>query len=264
MNRSAFTLIELLVVVAIIGVISTISIVSFSSAREKARISNGLQYSQNLLTSTGDDLVGRWDFDECSGTDIHDTSSMKRDRVFSGTLGWSTDTPSGKGCSMYFNGASNVDIPYSWTLKRNSFSASGWIKTTRANAYQNIGQAGIGGGSAHLIHISNVGTARFCVRVGFGCAVGTKFIADGKWHLIVVVGDSQSIRAYIDGSSTPDIVQGPDSNTTTGTMSIGSLGGVSDFYTGYTDDIRFYDRALTAKEIETLYVETISPTFAKN
>lgn len=129
--KQAFTLIELLVVIAIIGVISTLSIISFSSARDKARIANGLNFEAQLLRSLGDEVVGRWDFDDCSGTTFVDSSGYNNNGTIVRTEMWSTETPSGKGCSLSFNGTSDYGwIPDSNVFNLGSFTISAWVKTS--------------------------------------------------------------------------------------------------------------------------------------
>jgi prepilin-type N-terminal cleavage/methylation domain-containing protein len=250
--KRGFTLIELLVVIAIIGLLSTLSVVGFSTAREKARMSKGLAMSSQILRGLGDEAIGRWDFDECSGTTAIDSSGNGKTGTFSATPPtWSTDTPGGNGCSLSFGGASFVTVPYNWTLRYNNFTVSAWIKSSSLGT-ENIVQAGIGGTEAHVIHTDGHRT-RTCINGG--CVAGVKIVKDGKWHFITMVGDTKSIRLYIDGSNTVDLTRPSGSGSTAGTIMFGSLDGSMYFYTGLLDEVRMYDRSYTAKEVNQMYVE---------
>lgn len=67
LHKKGFTLIELLVVIAIIGLLATFTVVQLASAREKIKIAKDSEFEEHLLRGLGDNLVGRWDFDECNG-----------------------------------------------------------------------------------------------------------------------------------------------------------------------------------------------------
>jgi prepilin-type N-terminal cleavage/methylation domain-containing protein len=129
MIRKAFTLVELLVVISIIGLLSSIAVVSMGSSREKARLASGQQFAASVDHAVGDQIVGQWNFDECSGTVANDTSGNGNNGAFVGSPTWSTNTPSGKGCSLNFNAVGNyISVPDSNSLDlASNFTISFWV-----------------------------------------------------------------------------------------------------------------------------------------
>lgn len=254
MKSRGFSLIELLVVIAIIGLLGTLSVVSFSNSREKARVAKGLSHSRSIISAVGDDAIGIWNFDECNGSTAYDSSGMNRHgSIINGS--WSTDTPNGQGCSIGLNGATAyVDPGFTWNIQYNNFTVSTWFKTTT------LADAKILAGNNMPIQVLG-GLLRSCVAA---CVVGTKRIDDNKWHFAAVVGDGTSIRAYLDGNSTPEITMAANSGSTSGAMNIGRWSAGSYYYAGLVDDARLYQRALTTQEIHQMYAEGLRKSVAKN
>lgn len=254
MKQKGFTLIELLVVIAIIGLLGTLSAVSFSSSREKARLAGGLSQSAQILRTTGDDAIANYGLNECSGGTTADQSGLNQTATIVGAT-WSTDTPSAQGCSLSFNGSSNYVItPVSTPIPLNNFTITGWFKTSNPISLQ----IPLSNGSMHPIHLNN-NVMRLCAS---GCSVGTKNLVDGKWHFVAVVGDSKSIRQYIDGSNAPEITQAPSATISSGTFYIGAMPGPGYLFNGLIDDIRIFTRAMTAEDLHRMYTEITTRNLA--
>lgn len=249
MKRRGFTLIELLVVIAIIGLIATLAVVSFGNSREKARLSKGLAMSGQVIRAVGDEAVAVYNMDDCAGNTLTDQSGQSRHATITGAT-WSTDTPSGRGCSLLFNGSTNyVATPLTTPIPLNNFTITGWFKTSGSGL-----QVAFSNSSIHPIHLNNA-VMRLCAN---GCTTGTKTYNDGKWHFVAVVGDNVSIRQYIDGSGGAEITQAASASIASGTFYIGAMDSSSYFFNGRLDETRVFMRALTAKEIHQMYVQELN------
>lgn len=262
MKNQGFTLIELLVVIAIIGLLATLSVVQFSSAREKARISKGQALEGQILRSVGDDVTARWDFDECSGTTVSDQSGYGRNISLVAGTSFSTDTPQKNGCSLAFNGSVNISTA-SVSPVITSLTMSGWIylpSTALHGAVVAIGTGyldgfgfGVGGtqldnnGNHFIVVAGNVGWYNTDVSIGTG------------WHFLAIERNSTKTTCYLDGSLVYTFSGGmvaPAASTYVG--GLGSYAG-SNLSNGVNiDDVRIFNRSLSAQEIHQYYVEGIS------
>jgi prepilin-type N-terminal cleavage/methylation domain-containing protein len=246
--RKGFTLIELLVVIAIIGLLATLSVVSFSTSREKARLSKAAGFEGQILRSTGDDLVGRWDFDECSGTAI-DSSGFGANFVPGAGIAFSTNIPTGQGCSLSFNGGNQVTIPNSILTPLQTRSM--WVYITGAltgNQYMIDEGANINYMTALNSHIY------VCVNTS-NCLISNLQVVQNKWYFIATTFDGTSLTLYVDGSV--DKKQTVPSIATPGPITLGNYGGGGSYrITGNIDNVRIFNRALSSREIHQMYVKS--------
>lgn len=249
-KRRGFTLIELLVVFSVIGLVSTLSITSFSTTKAKAKIAKGLSYEQSVYSLVADDAVAIWDFNECTGTIANDISGNAHHATLLGTT-WSTDTPAKQGCSLSFDGSSaQVDPSYTWSFNHQNFTASAWYKTKKSGE-----QVIFMVGDENVLEMLN---GRLRVNLLMNAASAPKKTNDNIWHFVAITGDAGSIRVYVDGQSKPDITITGDTDSYSGDLVMGRCTGGSWYFSGLLDDIRIYQRSLTAKEIQTLYAKGAS------
>ena len=105
-------------------------------------------------------------------------------------------------------------------------------------------QFGIGNGSSHWFDITSID--------------GSNYL-DGNWHNLVLVINGTSVKLYADGNTTPIAnLTSSVSLGTAGTYNIylGRLGAYNGLYfNGSIDQVRIFNKALSAGEVTTLYNE---------
>ncbi len=89
-----------------------------------------------------------------------------------------------------------------------------------------------------------------------GTPAGTAVIAADGWHHIVceytVSGANVTQNLYIDGALRA-ISTNAQTDPGIDTLSIGVRTGTTDYYNGSIDEVRIYNRALSAAEVNKLY-----------
>ncbi len=265
MIRRAFTLVELLVVISIIGLLSTIAITNMNGSRDKARLAAAKSFSAQIDRVTGSEKDGAWSFDECSGTAVVDGSGYGNNGTMPSAPAWSSNTPSGTGCSLSFDGAGNyIDLG----TAINTVLPSGSSDRT-VSAWVNL-PSFPSGGLKHIFHYGNYannstwGLVLYSVGgelrmgahewgVGAGDFIGN--VPVGKWvHLAITLSGGGTKTHYIDGHIVGTLTRVP---TTVPTYSakIGTRISPAEFFPGSIDDVRVYSQALTAAQIGKLYAE---------
>lgn len=263
-TRRAFTLVELLVVIAIIGLLSSVAVVATSSARDKARVAAGQQFTSQIAQTIGDNLLGAWTFDECSGSAVNDSSGYGHNGTFGGTVTFSTNVPAKSGCSLRFAGAGYATMasqPYA-----GGFTLSLWMNTTNIAAQQAVfGQ----NTATNFLNawMPGDGTIRFETALSNGM-YSNKKLAENSWYQVVMTYDpsaaSGKMKIYIDGALDKSADLAWSGNVVATTAFIGSYNGGSYLFNGYIDDVRIYGSALVASDVKKFYAEGRARFLAEN
>jgi|GEM_PF-1526118 len=174
------------------------------------------------------------------------------------------------------NGSNYVSIPDRQELRLQKFSVSAWFRTTMTNNSSVaiiVNKGGFGNGDGNdrpdmnygiWITGSNQGV-RGKVQAGFEDANGEDYFVtspntynDGNWHYAVVTYDGSVLRLYVDGQQVASLNTNnaiPDYNWDT-PLTIGktALPNVnSNYFIGDIDEVRVYNRALSAQEVSDAY-----------
>jgi prepilin-type N-terminal cleavage/methylation domain-containing protein len=258
MHRRGFTLTELLIAISIIALITTFAVLQMSGSKGKASVARGLSYSQSLLANYGDEAVAVWNFDECSGATVSDASGYKNN----GTMGaaWSTRTPSGKNCSIDTTSGS-VTVPDNSTLDiQDHLTVSLWLyETVEYAGYAAIPIQKYGGTADANFRLyvfgSTYTTPRrlqfYATRGGTWAAIGSYTILDlNEWtHVAITYDSTKGGQLFINGSAKGGFSGTGLLSTNTSDLLMGGS------FPGYIDDVQIFNRALSARDIQTLYAE---------
>ncbi|MDA9775340.1 LamG domain-containing protein [Algibacter sp.] len=176
-----------------------------------------------------------------------------------------------------FNGSSSyISVPNSAGNNMSTFSVSLWFKISNASALGTLISNGLGADNGYYLGVNVGGTIVFLTSDGnsnTATSTSPSTYADGNWHNVVLaytavgVGTS-TYNIYVDGNSTPVITgsNGKFTGTSAQPLTIGKLANSSlYYYNGSIDQVRIFNRAITANEVTTLYNEvqcipTIVPT----
>ena len=162
--------------------------------------------------------------------------------------------------ALSFNGGNYIEATVSLLPQGNSTrSVCCWTKTNQvfnndAGAVYNWGKSGgINYQSQRFGYSIWHGKPYFVGEVN-DC-FGNKLMSDNNWHFSVITYSGSEIRIYIDGLL--DTVQVKSLQTNGTTLRIGErvLGLGGEYYYGFIDDIRIYNRVLSDAEIQVLYHE---------
>ena len=168
-----------------------------------------------------------------------------------------------------FNGSSSyIDTNIS-TITSNGGSVSLWVKTTTGT------QSAFFGAQSPSQNRFYFGVRNNNFWMGAGSAqnsysISASSLLDGNWHHVVLTLDGSTAKYYLDGNSTPvDTLSYTAAGTIGVTPLIGAidaLGAVSAYTNGSIDQVRIYNKALSADNVATLYAETVAtastnPTF---
>ena len=139
-------------------------------------------------------------------------------------------------------------------------SVLAWVKPASTTSEQKVVAkwSDSGGAFSYLLAVDAVGDdkVRFVVNTGSnGIADGTTSMTIGTWHLMAGTYDATTVRAYLDGVEDGTDALTGNINSTTAPVRIGVGSGATSEQPmdGAAEDVRIYDRVLSADEILTIY-----------
>ncbi|HYV20137.1 MAG TPA: LamG domain-containing protein [Verrucomicrobiae bacterium] len=218
-------------------------------------------------------IVGYWTLDETSG-------SLAADSSGNGGTGTLLNGPlhvvGRLGRALSFDGGeAGVRIPHAAVLDAYPMTVSLWMSTTAGtlgsfvNKYVPASFGGYqvftNGGSLCAWYFRD---ASNYIWDGSGCTLATPGINDGLWHHVAFTVDASGGRLFVDGTlrMTQSWTGTPGATTTTQDLSLARYPGTAvPGLRARIDDVRIYNRALSAQELSSLAtVARVRPRGAKD
>jgi len=190
-------------------------------------------------------LIGWWQFDEGTGTVAMDSSGKGNDATLYGGVYW---IPGYTGAALDFDGVSGY-VGTGKTLLDNvsQFTMAFWVVNPRTQP----SRTGLVGQNDH-IEMGFMGRNAEVWSAVSGTTTVTWPYSDKDWHHIAVVGDT-AMKIYLDGKLAVTGAGTSNYGTSTYPVNIGG-GGIWDtsgnWFAGRMDDVRIYNRALSATEVK--------------
>lgn len=162
------------------------------------------------------------------------------------------------GKAMYFNGSSNYlrSSNLDFNINGGDWTASAWFYVDKDSP--NDSWATVMGVGETYINGFHIFENRLCAYAD-GSAVCSAFdlaISGRQWRLVTVTHNlsGKIFKIYIDGEEyTTKTYVGTLVNASNRPLTLGWRGSGSNYFTGSIDDVRLYNRALSANEIKLLY-----------
>jgi hypothetical protein len=208
---------------------------------------------QDLVTRG---LVGWWKLDESAGQTIATDSSGNGNDGTLTDMDPATDWVTGKiGGALDFDGSNDsVDCGTGVDVANSSFSVCGWLKRASSGSQHVIvGQGPMSTNSSLLLGFNGGDNLMFAFYSNDLYTAGA-YTDTTQWHLLAGTFDTSTgaRKIYWDGVEVATET-GAANYAGTGTFWIGRTGYSTSWFHGPIDDVRVYDRALSAGEIQALH-----------
>lgn len=225
----------------------------------------GLSYYHQLVLATRPTLYYR--LGDASGTVAKDETGTQH--------GVYTNTPTLGATSLVaadtdddavtFASASSeyIDIADNAAMDIAAYSLEAWIDTATSGSgvYQGIITRDISSGTRHFqLRVSNtvLEFIAFNTTPGATTLTTTHAVTDGKPHHVVATLSGTTMTVYCDGIAQTSTLSGTPASGGTVSMLVGANRNNSDvkehFFNGTIDEVAFYNRALTAAEVDEHFV----------
>ncbi|MDX6411697.1 MAG: hypothetical protein QOE91_1213, partial [Gaiellaceae bacterium] len=197
-------------------------------------------------------LVAAWGFNEGSGSSVADASG----KGHVGTLSSTSWSAAGKfGGALSFNGSSSwvtvadaSDLDFSSAL-----TLEAWVRPSVLSGWRTVLFKERPGGIVYSLY-ANQSAGRPVGQVWLGSelnAVGPAALGLNAWSHVASTYDGSTLRLYVNGALVSSTAVSGTLAASSGVLRIGGNGVWGEWFAGLIDEVRVYNRALSAGEIQT-------------
>ena len=229
----------------------------FQGRLDEVRIYNraltASQIQTDMTTPISSSLVAAYTFEEGSGTTVTDVSGMGNHGTLSGAI-WTTSGRYGKALS--FDGVNDwVTIPAAASLNLTTgMTLEAWVypTTTLTNWRAVLVKEGSGHAPYYLYASSsyaNRPAGGGFIGGGYQELSGETTLVAQTWTHLALTYDGATQRLYVNGLQVASRAQSGAMAVSTGALRIGGDSLWGEYFQGRLDEVRIYNRALTASQI---------------
>jgi hypothetical protein len=197
--------------------------------------------------------IAAYNFDEGSGTVLNDRSGSGHNGTVSGAT-WGAGNTGG---ALSFDGIDDlVTVNDSNLLDlTNAMTLEAWVRpSTGATAWHTVMMKERADGLSYSLYSDNAGSRPSSwIRVGSTdrSVTGTSALPASTWTHLAVTYDATTIRLYVNGTQVATAASAGNLAVSGNPLRIGGNLIWGEYYSGLIDDVRIYNRVLTAAEIGT-------------
>jgi RHS repeat-associated protein len=193
------------------------------------------------------DLVGYWKFDEGGGLTTGDSSGNGNGGTLQNGPAWTTGKING---ALNFDGLDDyVQVgPAARLVMTNSMTIGAWVYPTATGSGIVVNKEG-------EYEIAIAGTVQWAIAntVPGWAWINTGYVVSlNQWTHIALVYDGTAVKTYANGALVHTYAASGPISQTTNDFRIGGRQCCPQFFQGRLDEVRVYNRALSATEIQTL------------
>ncbi|HWC29074.1 MAG TPA: LamG-like jellyroll fold domain-containing protein, partial [Dehalococcoidia bacterium] len=198
-------------------------------------------------------LVAAYGFNETSGSTVGDASGSNNN----GTISGATRTASGRyGRALSFDGSNDrVNINDSASLDLTSgMTIEAWVRPTTFSGWETVIMKERPGNLVYALY-GHSDLDRPWAEIGRSAGqvktMGTAALAANTWTHLAATYDGSMLRFYVNGVQVSSIATTGNIMTSTGALRIGgnAVWG-NEYFAGLIDEVRIYNRALSAAEVQ--------------
>jgi uncharacterized protein YjdB len=218
-------------------------------------------FSSSSVATVTNGLVAAYSFNAGSGTTVADASGNGN----TGTITGATWSAAGKyGNALSFNGTNNfVTVNESGSLDlTGAMTLEAWVNPSAlGSTWRCVLLKEQSGGLIYALY-ANTDTNRPSGHVYISSEFdtrGTAALATNTWTHLAVTYDGTTLRMFVNGVEASNKVVGGNIKTSTGALRIGGNSVWGEYFSGLIDEVRVYNRALTAAQIQADMSSPVTP-----
>jgi glucose/arabinose dehydrogenase len=210
-------------------------------------------------------MVAAYSFDEAGGATVSDISGNGNH----GTISGATRNSSGQyGAALDFDGSNDsVTVPDSSSLDLTSgMTLEAWVRPLTTSSWRTVVLKERPGDIVYALYSSNSDSGRPTGRVRVNgstiSATGTSRLTTSVWTHVATTFDGANLRLYVNGALVATRAASGTILTSGNPLRIGGSTALGRWFRGRIDEVRVYNRPLSASEIQSDRTTPLSPTAA--